>query len=132
MIKMADNYITQAFLLDLAIMALEMDWWKLYNVAIDAYRDGELTMYEDRQFYMAVPVTYDSISSGSIIQERFMEIYPYPTFKLKLKLGVCWDLERAWLKEHPDFPEDTSVRIHETDQFTPLEQLHYSSDEFCK
>ncbi|KAJ8119061.1 hypothetical protein ONZ43_g3865 [Nemania bipapillata] len=121
---------TQCMLLDIMMMAERWRWEKLYNAAIDAFRDGERNLRRERPSLLHIKVVYLRTSAGSPLRE-FLGDYAYSLAKANKNMSFY--LKEGWFERLPDFLEDIMRRMDGKGPFTyPLQRRSSKDGEFDK
>ncbi|KAI3325712.1 hypothetical protein HD806DRAFT_533376 [Xylariaceae sp. AK1471] len=99
---------TQNILLGLMVMAERHGWEKLYNAAIDAFREGEANLDRNRPSLAHIEEVYEKTSSESSIRQFFGD-YAYSLGKANR--DISWYLQEKFFQKIPDFLEDMLKRV---------------------
>ncbi|TGJ79651.1 hypothetical protein E0Z10_g9115 [Xylaria hypoxylon] len=103
-----DAHATQCLLLDLMMLAERYGWEKLYNDAIDAFREGEVNLERERPNLLHIEVVYQRTAAESPVRQ-FLGDYAYGLAKANKNL--TWYLQEKLFEKIPDFLEDMLKRV---------------------
>ncbi|KAI0432417.1 hypothetical protein F5Y09DRAFT_353516 [Xylaria sp. FL1042] len=103
-----DAHATQCMLLDIMMLAERYDWEKLYNAAIDAFREGEANLVRDRPSMQHIEVVYRRTTAGSPIRQ-FLGDYAYSL--ARANKDITWYWHENWFRKIPEFLEDMLKRV---------------------
>ncbi|KAI0538593.1 hypothetical protein GGR58DRAFT_513010 [Xylaria digitata] len=106
--QLEDAHATQCLLLDLMMLAERYSWEKLYNAAIDAFREGEANLERERPDLLHIEVVYQRTTAESPIRQ-FLGDYVYALARSHQNLA--WYLQENWFDKIPEFLEDMLKRV---------------------
>ncbi|KAI0903741.1 hypothetical protein F4823DRAFT_617454 [Ustulina deusta] len=103
-----DAHATQCMLLDIMMLAERHGWEKLYNAAIDAFREGEANLARERPSLLHIEVGYRRTAAGSPIRQ-FLGDYAYSL--ARANKNITWYWRENWFRKMPEFLEDMLKRV---------------------
>ncbi|KAI1277874.1 hypothetical protein F5Y07DRAFT_398022 [Xylaria sp. FL0933] len=106
--QLEDAHATQCMLLDIMMLAERYDWEKLYNAAIDAFREGEANLARERPSTQHIEVVYQRTAAGSPIRQ-FLGDYAYSV--ARENKDITWYWREGWFRKMPEFLEDMLKRV---------------------
>ncbi|RWA10552.1 hypothetical protein EKO27_g4559 [Xylaria grammica] len=109
-----DAHATQCLLLDLMMLAERYGWEKLYNAAIDAFREGEANLQRERPDLLHIEVVYQRTAAESPIRQ-FLGDYVYALARADRNL--TWYLREKWFEKIPELLADMLKRVDEKGPF---------------
>ncbi|KAI1347037.1 hypothetical protein F5Y01DRAFT_307813 [Xylaria sp. FL0043] len=106
--QLEDAHATQCMLLDIMMLAERYDWEKLYNAAIDAFREGEANLARERPSTQHIEVVYQRTAAGSPIRQ-FLGDYAYSL--ARENKDITWYWREGWFRKIPEFLEDMLKKV---------------------